>query len=58
LSWGLSHFSTLLAMGYLNDHLGILPAFYILGAFAFLWSLCLIPMHRWAFAKADAKPGS
>jgi len=55
LGWGLSHFSTPLAMGYLNDHLGILPAFYILGGFAFLWSLCLIPMHRWAFAKPGTK---
>ena len=55
LGWGLSHFSTPLAMGYLNDHLGILPAFYILGSFAFVWSLALIPMHRWAFAKPDKK---
>lgn len=58
LGWGLSHFSTPLAMGYLNDHLGILPAFYILGSFAFLWSVCLIPMHRWAFAKPRAKAAS
>ena len=58
LGWGLSHFSTPLVMGYLNDHLGILPAFYILGSFAFLWGLCLIPMHRWAFARAYIKPGS
>ena len=58
LGWGLSHFSTPLAMGYLNDHLGILPAFYILGSFAFLWGLCLIPMHRWAFAKPNAKADS
>jgi DHA1 family multidrug resistance protein-like MFS transporter len=58
LGWGLSHFSTPLAMGYLNDHLGILPAFYILGGFAFLWGLCLIPMHRWAFAKPHTKPGT
>lgn len=55
LGWGLSHFSTPLAMGYLKDHLGILPAFYILGGFAFLWSLGLIPMHRWAFAKPEKK---
>jgi len=55
LGWGLSHFSTPLAMGYLKDHLGLLPAFYCIGAFAFLWSLCLIPMHRWAFAKASTR---
>jgi MFS family permease len=55
LGWGLSHFSTPLAMGYLNDHLGILPAFYILGGFAFVWGLALIPMHRWAFTKPDTK---
>ena len=55
LGWGLSHFSTPLAMGYLKDHFGILPAFYVLGGFAFLWSLALIPMHRWAFARAIAQ---
>ena len=55
LGWGLSHFSTPLAMGYLKDHLGILPAFYILGSFAFVWGLALIPMHRWAFAKPHTK---
>jgi MFS family permease len=51
LGWGLSHFSTPLVMGYLKDHLGLLPAFYCIGGFAFLWGLCLIPMHRWAFTK-------
>ena len=55
LGWGVSHFSTPLAMGYLKDHLGILPAFYILGSFASLWGLCLIPMHRWAFVKPPSK---
>lgn len=55
LGWGLSHFSTPLAMGYLKDHFGILPAFYVLGTFAFLWSLCLIPMHRWAFVRPPAQ---
>jgi predicted MFS family arabinose efflux permease len=58
LGWGLSHFSTPLAMGYLNDHLGILPAFYILGSFAFVWGLCLIPMHRWALLNPRAKASS
>jgi predicted MFS family arabinose efflux permease len=52
LGWGLSHFSTPLAMGYLKDHLGLLPAFYCIGGLAFLWGLCLIPMPRWAFANA------
>lgn len=56
LGWGLSHFSTPLIMGYLKDHLGILPAFYILGGVAFIWGLCLIPMHRWAFAKININP--
>jgi len=55
LGWGLSHFSTPLAMGYLKDHLGILPAFTILGGFAFAWGLALIPMYRWAFAGQSAK---
>ena len=57
LGWGLSHFSTPLAMGYLKDHLGLLPAFYCIGAFAFLWGLCLIPMYRWALSKAETKKG-
>ncbi len=55
LGWGLSHFSTPIVMGYLNDHLGILRAFHILGGFAFLWGLALIPMYRWAFAKPVKK---
>ena len=55
LGWGLSHFSTPLAMGYLKDHFGLLPAFYCIGGFAFLWSLCLIPMHRWAFVKPQTR---
>jgi DHA1 family multidrug resistance protein-like MFS transporter len=58
LGWGLSHFSTPLVMGYLKDHLGILPAFYILGGFAFLWGLALIPMYRWAFRKPNTKADS
>jgi predicted MFS family arabinose efflux permease len=61
LGWGLSHFSTPLVMGYLKDHVGILPAFYMLGGFAFLWGLCLVPMHRWAFAassKANKAPAT
>ena len=50
LGWGLSHFSTPLIMGYLKDQLGLLPAFYCIGALALLWGLAFIPMHRWAFA--------
>lgn len=53
LGWGLSHFSTPLVMGYLKDHLGLLPAFYCIGGFAFVWGLCLVPMHRWAFVKPN-----
>jgi DHA1 family multidrug resistance protein-like MFS transporter len=51
LGWGLSHFSTPLAMGFLKDHLGLMQAFWILGGFALVWGLALIPMYRWAFAK-------
>jgi MFS family permease len=32
--------------------------FFFAGGFAFLWGLALIPMHRWAFAKPDTKPGT
>ena len=65
LGCGLSHFSTPLVMGYLKDHIGLLPAFYCIGGFAFLWALCLIPMKRWVFtgfhnssvaASAEEKP--
>ena len=55
LGWGLSHFSTPLAMGYLKDHFGLPPAFYCIGGFALLWGLALIPMGRWAFAEPRAK---
>jgi MFS family permease len=55
LGWGLSHFSTPLVMGYLKDHLGLLPAFYCIGSFAFAWALCLIAMNRWAFPRAVAE---
>lgn len=52
LGWGLSHLTTPLLMGALNDAVGIVPAFYTLGAFAVLWSLALYPLHRWAGLQA------
>jgi hypothetical protein len=37
-------------MGSLKDLYGIHAAFYILGAFALLFSLALPPVHRWSLA--------
>ena len=51
LGWSVSHISTPLAMGWLADLYGIQTAFYALGAFAFLVSFALVPMHRWSQAQ-------
>jgi MFS family permease len=48
LGWSVSHISTPLVMGWLTDLYGIHAAFYALGAFAFLLSFVLLPVHRWA----------
>ena len=53
LGWGLSNISTPLIVGALTDDLGIHAAFYILGAIALAWSLALLPMHRWTFARRE-----
>lgn len=55
LGWAISHFTTPLAMGVFNDHLGIHMAFYIMGGFALLCGCALVPLRRWAF---DAQPGA
>lgn len=49
LGWGLSHFSTPLIMGGLQDAFGIVTGFHVLGAMAVVWTLILYPLHRWAF---------
>ena len=51
LGWGFSHLTTPLAMGYLEDHVGLVPGFYVLGAFALCWTGTLALMRPWAFAK-------
>ena len=51
LGWGFSHLTTPLAMGYLADHVGLVPGFYVLGAFAMLWTIALALIRPWAFAK-------
>jgi MFS family permease len=48
LGWSVSHISTPLVIGWLKDLYGIHAAFYALGAFAFLLSFVLLPVHRWA----------
>lgn len=57
LGWGFSHLTTPLAMGYLADHIGLVPGFYALGAFAVVWTLTLAMLRTRAFAqpKPEAK---
>ena len=50
MGWSISHISTPLVMGALKDLYGIHAAFYALGAFAFLFSFALPPVHRWSLA--------
>jgi MFS family permease len=50
LGWGFSHFTTPLAMGFLSDRIGLVPGFYVLGAFALAWTGMLAMMRPWAFA--------
>src|SRR5437899_1797847 len=50
MGWSISHISTPLVMGALADLYGIHAAFYILGAFALLFSFALPPVHRWSLA--------
>ncbi len=48
LGWSVSHLSTPILMGWLKDVWGIHTAFYVMGALAFVASLALLPMYRWA----------
>ena len=52
LGWGFSHLTTPLAMGYLADHIGLVPGFYALGAFALCWTAMIALLRPWAFAHA------
>ncbi|MDB5916679.1 MAG: putative arabinose efflux permease, family [Massilia sp.] len=49
MGWAISHLTTPLAMGVLNDYIGIHLAFYIMGGFALLCGFALVPLRRWAF---------
>jgi MFS family permease len=49
MGWAISHLTTPLAMGVLNDYIGIHLAFYIMGGFALLCGFALVPLQRWAF---------
>jgi MFS family permease len=57
LGWGLSHLTTPLAMGYLSDSFGLVPAFYVLGGFALCWSGMLALLRPWAFAESRPAGG-
>jgi predicted MFS family arabinose efflux permease len=54
LGWSLSHLSTPVLMGFLKDRIGIVQSFEVLGLAIALWTLLLIPAHRWAVK--DGKP--
>ena len=49
LGWGLSHFTTPLALGWISDHYGMIPGFYCIGAFALLWTGVIALLRPWAF---------
>ena len=52
LGWSVSHLSTPLLMGFLADRYGIVPGFYVLGAFALAGALIVALSRRWAFRSA------
>jgi MFS family permease len=49
VGWGVSHLTAPFAMGILQDYIGIHVAFYLVGGFALMCGLALIPLQRWAF---------
>lgn len=48
LGWGLSHFSTPLLMGWMNDAIGVIAAFQVMGAIAVSWGALLYVAYRWS----------
>jgi MFS family permease len=55
IGWGISLLATPFAMGILKDLVGIKAAFYIMGGFAILCGLALVPLQRWARVAEPAK---
>jgi MFS family permease len=55
LGWGISLLITPFAMGILKDLVGIKTAFYLMGGFAILCGLALVPLQRWAQIAEPAK---
>lgn len=55
VGWGISLLATPFAMGILNDLIGIEAAFYIMGGFAVVCGLALVPLQRWALVAEPAK---
>ncbi len=55
LGWGISHLTTPLVMGVLEDYVGIHAAFYVIGGFALVCGMMLVPLQRWAFAGEPMK---
>jgi predicted MFS family arabinose efflux permease len=51
VGFGVSHLTTPFIAGLLKDMIGIENAFYIIGTFALLCGISLVPIQRWAFAR-------
>lgn len=49
--WGLSHLSTPLAMGWFADRYDMATGFYVLGAFAVVWTMLIGMLRPWAFSR-------
>jgi MFS family permease len=49
VGWGISHLSMPLAIGFLQEFIGLRISFYVIGGFALLCGLALLPLQRWAF---------
>jgi len=54
LGWGVSHFSTPLAMGFLADRYGLVSGFYVLGVAAIAVSGVIAVLRHWAFVPMKA----
>ena len=54
--WGLSHLSTPLAMGWFADRFDMATGYYVLGAFAVVWTMLIGMLRPWAFTRQTGRP--
>jgi MFS family permease len=59
LGWSISHLSTPLVMGVLQEWISLQTSFYVMGGFTLLCGVALVPFQRWALASESltADPG-